>query len=308
MPTQQKTHKHMTRLNLAGIFPPLPTSFDGEENLMPEKIRLNISRLSAYELTGFLILGSNGEQVMLSDKEKSEAVAAAREALPPGKVLLAGTGGQSTRETIKITREAAAEGADGVLVLNPYYFKGSMTHEALVKHYFNVADASPVPVIIYNMPGNTGIDMTAAMVIEMASHPNIIGMKESGGSVVKMGEVLRSVKTDFQVLAGGAGFLLPALATGAAGGILALANIAPGICIDIYRSFSKGDIHNARMLQHKVIPLNNAVTSKWGVPALKAAMDHLGLYGGPVRRPLLPVSNDVREQLISLINEVAAKV
>ena len=298
----------MTRLNLAGIFPPLPTSFDGEENLMPEKIRLNISRLSAYELTGFLILGSNGEQVMLSDKEKSEAVAAAREALPPGKVLLAGTGGQSTRETIKITREAAAEGADGVLVLNPYYFKGSMTHEALVKHYFSVADASPVPVIIYNMPGNTGIDMTAAMVIEMASHPNIIGMKESGGSVVKMGEVLRSVKTDFQVLAGGAGFLLPALATGAVGGILALANIAPGICIDIYRSFSNGDIQNARVLQHKVISLNNAVTSKWGVPALKAAMDHLGLYGGPVRRPLLPVSNDVREQLISLINEVGAKV
>lgn len=298
----------MTKLNLAGIFPPLPTSFDSNENLMPEKIRLNISRLAKYDLSGFLILGSNGEQVMLSDKEKSEAVAAARGAIPAGKLLLAGTGGQSTRETVRITKDAAAAGADAVLVINPFYFKGSMNHEALVKHYFDVADASPVPVIVYNMPGNTGIDMTAAMVTEMASHPNIIGMKESGGNVVKMGEVLRNVKPEFQVLAGGAGFLLPALATGAVGGILALANIAPGICIDIYRSFIEGDIHKARQLQHKVIPLNAAVTSKWGVPALKAAMDHLGLYGGPVRRPLLPVSNDVREQLIGLLNEVVTEI
>jgi 4-hydroxy-2-oxoglutarate aldolase len=293
----------MIKLNLAGIFPPLPTSFDRDENLLPEKIRYNIEMLSGYGLSGFLILGSNGEQVMLSEKERSEAVAAARKALPAGKLLLAGTGGQSTRETISLTRAAAAEGADAVLVINPFYFKGLMTHEALVKHYLDVADASPVPVIVYNMPGNTGIDMTASMVIEMAAHPNIAGMKESGGNVVKMGEVLRSVRSDFQVLAGGAGFLLPALSMGAVGGILALSNIAPAQCIEIYRLFLEGDMARARALQHKMIPVNAAVTARWGVPALKAAMDHLGLYGGPSRRPLLPLKNDITEQLLKLISE-----
>jgi len=297
----------MIKLNLSGIFPPLPTSFGKDENLLPDKIRQNIEKLSVYDLSGFLILGSNGEQVMLSEKERSEAVAAAREALPAGKLLLAGTGGQSTRETISLTKAAAAEGADAVLVLNPFYFKGLMTHDALVKHYLDVADASPVPVIVYNMPGNTGLDMTAAMVIEMAAHPNIAGMKESGGNVVKMGEVLRSVRPDFQVLAGGAGFLLPALAMGAVGGILALSNIAPAQCIEIYRLFLSGDIVKARALQHKMIPVNAAVTARWGVPALKAAMDHLGLYGGPARRPLLPLKNDILEQLLKLISESEIK-
>lgn len=293
----------MSHLNLSGIFPPLPTSFDRYENLLPEKIKQNITRLCEYDLTGFLILGSNGEQVMLTDREKSEAIAAAREALPDGRLLLAGTGGQSTRETIALTKAAAAEGADAVLVLNPFYFKSLMTHEALVKHYLDVADASTVPVIVYNMPGNTGLDMTSAMIIEMASHPNIIGMKESGGNVVKMGEVLLRVKPGFQVLAGGAGFLLPALSTGAVGGILALANIAPSQCLQIVRSFKEGDMISAMRLQHRMIPVNAAVTARWGVPALKEAMDYLGLYGGPARRPLLPLTDEVRRQLTGLITE-----
>ncbi len=293
----------MTVLNLSGIFPPLPTSFDEDENLRSEKIRFNIRRLSRYDLSGFLILGSNGEQVMLTEIEKAEAVAAAREAVQGGKILLAGTGGQSTLETIRLTRAAASAGADAVLVINPAYYKGQMTQQALVKHYNDVADASPVPVVVYNMPANTGLDMSAQAIIEMAKHPNIIGLKESGGNVVKMGEVLQGSKAGFQILAGGAGFLLPALATGAAGGILALANIAPAHCIDIYRSFRDGDMEHARKMQLSAIALNAAVTSKWGVPALKAAMDHLGLYGGPVRRPLLPAGDDTMRALIELLDD-----
>lgn len=287
----------MSTINFSGIFPPLPTSFDNNEKLLTEKIKLNIEHLSRYDLAGFLILGSNGEQVMLSEKEKVTAIRAAREALPAGRLLLAGTGCQSTRETISLTRAAAAEGADAVLVLNPFYYKGNMNQKELVKHYFDVADASPVPVLVYNMPANTGIDMTARMIIAMAEHPNIVGLKESGGNVVKMGEVLGSVKHGFQVLAGGAGFLLPALVMGAAGGILASANIAPDHCLGIYRSFIAGDYARAKELQHKIIPLNAAVTSRWGVPALKVAMDLLGLYGGHVRRPLLPMDEDMREHL-----------
>jgi 4-hydroxy-2-oxoglutarate aldolase len=290
-------------LNLKGIFPPLPTSFDSEENLLPEKIRFNIGKLSKFDLSGFLILGSNGEQVMLSEEEKKEAVKAAKSALPAGKILLAGTGGQSTRETIRLTRTAADAGADGVLVLNPFYFKSQMTGPALIKHYYDVAEASPIPVIVYNMPGNTGVDMSADMIIEMSKHENIIGLKESGGNVVKIGDVIRGAKPGFQVLAGGAGFLLPALATGAVGGILALANIAPDKCLEIYSYFMKGEIAKAREIQHKVIPVNSAITSQWGVPALKEAMDHLGFYGGPARKPLMPLSDPIKEQLFKLITE-----
>jgi 4-hydroxy-2-oxoglutarate aldolase len=287
----------MSTLNFSGIFPPLPTPFDNDENLLSEKIRFNIEKLSRYDLAGFLILGSNGEQVMLSEKEKIEAINAAREALPEGRLLLAGTGCQSTRETISLTRAAAAAGAHAVLVLNPFYYKGNMNHNELVRHYYDVADASPVPVLVYNMPGNTGLDMTSRMIITMAEHPNIVGLKESGGNVVKMGEVLGNVKPGFQVLAGGAGFLLPALAVGAVGGILASANIAPGHCTEIFRTFTAGNIIHARELQQKIIPLNASVTSRWGVPALKVAMDLLGLYGGNVRRPLLPMDEVNREYL-----------
>lgn len=287
----------MSTLSFSGIFPPLPTAFDNDENLLPDKIRFNIEKLSRFDLAGFLILGSNGEQVMLSEKEKIEAITAAREALPEGRLLLAGTGCQSTRETISLTRAAAAAGAHAVLVLNPFYYKGNMNHDELVRHYFDVADASPVPVLVYNMPGNTGLDMSARMIIDMAKHPNIVGLKESGGNMVKMSEVLGNVKPGFQVLAGGAGFLLPALAVGAVGGILASANIAPAHCIEIFRAFAAGDINLARELQHRIIPLNTAVTSRWGVPALKVAMDLLGLYGGNVRRPLLPMDEVNREYL-----------
>lgn len=292
----------MTSLDLSGIFPPLPTSFDRDENLLPDRIRFNIERLSRYDLAGFLILGSNGEQVMLSETEKIKAIAAAREALPEGRILLAGTGCQSTRETITLTRAAAAEGAHAALVINPSYYKGNMNQDELVRHYFDVADASSVPVLVYNMPANTGIDMTPKMIIAMAEHPNIIGLKESGGNVVKMGEVLGAVRPGFQVLAGGAGFLLPALSTGAVGGILASANIAPGHCIDIFRAFAAGGMTRARELQHSIIPLNSAVTARWGVPALKAAMDHLGLYGGHVRRPLLPLPEPLKKQLMELMD------
>jgi len=293
----------MTSLSLKGIFPPLPTSFDRDENLLPDRIRFNIERLSKYDLTGFLILGSNGEQVMLSEAEKIKAIAAAREALPEGRILLAGTGCQSTRETISLTRAAAAEGAKAVLVINPSYYRGNMNQDELVRHYFDVADASPVPVLVYNMPANTGIDMTPRMIIAMAEHPNIIGLKESGGNVVKIGEVLGAVKPGFQVLAGGAGFLLPAIATGAVGGILASANIAPAHCIDIYKAFAAGDMDRARELQHAIIPVNSAVTARWGVPALKAAMDRLGLYGGHVRRPLLPLPQYLEKQLEELMGD-----
>ena len=195
-------------INLKGIFPPLPTSYDENHEVSTERIAFNIKHLKKHGLAGFLILGSNGELVMLTREEKIRVYNAAREAVGSGLIMLAGTGAESTRETILLTREAAKSGADAVLVLNPSYYKGLMTTEALRAHYHEVADASLVPVLIYNMPANSGIDMTADQIIAIADHGNIIGLKDSGGNIVKMGDIIRQAKPGFQVLAGSAGFLL----------------------------------------------------------------------------------------------------
>ncbi len=290
-------------IDLSGIFPPLTTTFDKEENLRTDKIRFNIQRLSRHDLSGFLILGSNGELVMLSHNEKVEAFHAAREAIEPGRLMLAGTGCESTRETIALTREAAKAEADAALVLNPFYYKGQLTHETLVKHFFAVAEASSIPVIIYNMPSNSGLDMGAETILAISEHPNIIGLKDSGGNLEKMEQVIRNAKPGFQVLAGSAGFLLAALKLGAVGGILALANIAPAQCIDIYRLYNEGQLEEAEVLQQKIIELNITVTRKWGVPALKEAMQHCGLYGGPSRKPLLPLTNEQKEIVFELMKD-----
>jgi len=294
-------------IQLNGIFPPLPSSFDQEENLALDKMRSNIEKLSTYDLQGFLVLGSNGELVHLSEAEKIEVYEMGRDAISSDKLMIAGTGGQSTRETILLTRAAATAGADAVLVLNPFYFKGLMKPEALKQHYFAVADASEVPVIVYNMPGNSGMDMDAETLLMLSEHTNIIGMKDSGGNVAKMGAIRKRVKPDFQILAGSAGFLVPAMSVGACGGILASANIAPAQCIAMHKAFLTGDMAQASRLQLDIIPVNNAVTKKWGVPALKAAMDYIGLYGGPARKPILPLDAATKNELFKILDEYKIK-
>ena len=288
---------------LRGIFPPLPTSFDDNEALATDKMIDNIKQLNHYHLAGFLVLGSNGELVHLSDYEREKVYIETREAIPSDKIMLAGTGCPSTGQTIELTKKAAKAGADAALVLNPSYYKGLMTKEVLIKHYFTIADASDIPVIIYNMPANSGLDMDADTIIALSQHDNIIGLKDSGGNIAKMGEIRAYAHSDFQLLAGSAGFLLPALSVGAVGGVLALANIAPQHCIDIFQYFMDGKMDDARKKQLKIIKLNNFVTRQYGVPALKEAMNKLGLYGGPLRRPLLPLEGRIKEKLRNLIKD-----
>jgi len=290
-------------LKLNGIFPPLPTSFDSNEELYHEKMGDNIRTLCRYDLAGILVLGSNGELIHLSEKEKREVYENTRIAIPPEKIMLAGTGGQSTRETIRLTRAASESGADAALVLNPSYYKGLMTTESLKSHYHSIADASEIPVIVYNMPANSGLDMNADTIVKISKHDNIIGMKDSGGNIVKMGDIRHRAKPEFQILAGSASFLLPALSIGAVGGIFALANIAPSQCLRMFRDYNEGRLSEARQTQLNMISVNTAITSKWGVPALKAAMDHLGLFGGLARRPVLPLKPEIEEQLITLLTE-----
>jgi 4-hydroxy-2-oxoglutarate aldolase len=272
-----------------GIFPPIPTPFDARGAFAADALTANLRWWSGFDLTGIVVLGSNGEAALLDEDERLEVVAVARAHTPDNRVVIAGTGAQSTRATIRLTQSAAATGADAALVLPPFYYKGQMTRDVLVRHFRAVADASPIPLILYNMPACTGIDLDAETVASLAEHENVVGLKDSSGSLAKLGDIRRRTTDDFSVLAGSAGFLLPALALGATGGVLALANIAPAACIEILRLAREGAWERAREIQLRLIPPNIAVTRRWGVPGLKAAMDRLGLYGGPVRAPLLPL-------------------
>ncbi len=295
-------------LAINGIIPPVPTPFDQQGDLHLKMIRKNIDFLNAYGLSGYLMLGSNGELVMLSEKERIAVLEAAREAIPKEKLFMAGTGCQSTKQTIELTKKAAEAGADVALVLNPAYYKNAMNQAALVHHYKRVADAASIPVMVYNMPANTGIDMDAETIHEISLHPNIIGVKDSGGNVTKLGDIHRMCGKDFRIMAGGAGFFLPALTVGAHGGILALANISPQQCIDLYRMFLQGEMEQAKQLQISIIPINSAVTRRWGIPALKEAMDRLGMYGGPAREPLLPLDQDQKSELERLLVEAGVLI
>lgn len=294
-------------IKLNGVFPPLPTAFDEDQNLDTHNMNQNISRLNQFDLAGYLLLGSNGELVMLTEEEKIKVYNDCRKAIPASKLMIAGTGGLSTLETIRLTKAAGNAGADAALVLNPFYYKGLMTAEALKKHYFDVADASEIPIIIYNMPANSGMDMSAELIAKFSTHPNIIGLKDSGGNLTKMGDIKRLVNPDFQIIAGSAGFLLPALTIGAIGGILALANIAPQKCIDIYENFNQNNLDEAREIQLKMIPINSTITSGMGVPALKYAMDFLGLYGGISRKPIQPLNENQKQIVKQLLidNEIS---
>jgi len=283
--------------SLDGIFPPIPTPFDRDGEVSIPRLKENLSAWNRYQLSGYVVLGSNGEASLIREKEKLALLEAAREGIPEDRAMIAGTGCQSTGATIRLTKDAADLGADFALVLPPYYYKAHMTGPVLERHYRAIADSSPIPILVYNIPATTGIDIPAETVGRLAEHENIVGMKDSSGSLVKFAEIRRLTPPSFKLLAGSASFLLPALALGGSGGILALANIAPAGTIELLRLFEEGKIDEARAIQLSLLPVNDAITRRFGVPALKAALDMLGMYGGPVRPPLLPLDDDKREEL-----------
>jgi len=291
------------KIELAGVFPPIATPFAADGSLDRVHLHSNLGRWSATGLAGFVVMGSNGEFVYLSEREKVELLEAAREGIPRGKLFIAGTGCEATEATVELTRRAAEIGADAALIITPHFYRSRMDSRALVAYYRRIADASRIPVLLYNMPANTGIDMAVETVAALAVHPNIVGLKDSSGNLVKLGEIIRAVPASFQVLAGSASFLYAALALGAVGGIVALANVAPEACVAIYESFRAGDLEAARLTQLRLLPANAAVTSRYGVPGLKSAMDEVGYYGGPPRPPLLPLANKEREVVQAILGE-----
>ena len=293
----------MEKLSLSGVYAPIPTPFDADGAVAHDKLAENIAKWSETPLAGLLVLGSNGEFAYLSDKEKVEVLRTARQAIPRDKLFIAGTGCESTRCTLELTEQAAAIGADAAIVITPSYYTSKMDAQAMRRHFLELADRSPLPIILYNMPACTGIDLSAETVVELAQHPNIVGIKDSSGNVVKLGEIVRAAPPNFSVLAGSASFLYPALALGAVGGIMALANIAPEQCYLIYRYTLEGRHEEARRLQLRMIPPNIAVTARFGVPGLKLALDWLGYYGGPPRSPLGPLDEAQQAALRAILVE-----
>ncbi len=290
--------------DIAGVYPPVPTFFEANEELDLTTLAVHITRLREHGISNFVALGSNGEAVHLDNDERRKVIATIREVAGTQAQILAGAGALSTRETIALCRLAADSGADIALVIPPGHFRSQMTSAALRAHYRMVADASPLPIILYNMPANTaGIDLDAETVIMLSAHPNIIGMKDSSGNIAKLAEVAASARQGFKVLAGSAGFLLPALAIGATGAIAALANIAPRECLELLALWYGGRLVEARELQARLVPVNTAVTSEYGVPGLKAALQFVAHYGADPRRPLAPLGEEARLRLRALLVE-----
>ena len=291
-------------MEISGIYPPVPTFFDADEELDLPTLREHITRLRAHGIANFVALGSNGEAMHLTPDERAQVIAAVREAAGAEAQVLAGAGALSTRETIALTQLAAEAGANVALILPPHHYRAAMTPPVLRAHYLAVAGASPLPVLIYNMPGNSaGIDLDAETVIALSAHPNIIGLKDSSGNVAKLAEVAAGAREGFAVLAGSAGFLLPALAVGAKGAIAALANIAPREVLELQALFEQGRLDEARTLQARLVPPNSAVTSGYGVPGLKAALQFVAHYGGAPRRPLPPLGDEARVRLRAILAE-----
>jgi 4-hydroxy-2-oxoglutarate aldolase len=285
-----------------GIFPPIPTPFDRATGDIDERaVVANVRRWMTTGLAGVLALGSNGEAGSLSEDEGDRVVAAARLEVPRDRLLLVGTGRESTRATITATARAAALGADAVLVRTPSYFKAQMTPDALIAHFRAVADNSPVPVLLYNLPGVTGITLTVPLVTALADHPNIAGMKETSPELERLGQCAQLRGGRFTVLCGWAPVVYPALVSGATGAILAVANVLPDECVTLFGLVRDGRHVEALALQQRLTPLAQLVTSVHGVAGLKVALELRGFYGGPVRGPLLPPAPAVRDAIIQAL-------
>lgn len=292
---------------LKGIMPPIATPFLNGE-VAYDKLAENISRWNKTGLSGYVVMGSNGESVYLSREEKLNLVDAVKKNMAGNKTLVAGTGSDSITETISLTNNAAQRGADAALILTPSYYKGQMKHDAFLRYFTAVADASRIPILIYNVPKFTGLDIEAATVTKLAEHPNIIGLKNSSENIAHLSEIAHLTPEDFHTFVGTASVLYAGLCVGAIGGIMALANIAPEECVRIQELFKAGDHREALQLQMRMLPVNKAVTAKYGVPGLKAAMDMRGYFGGEPRAPLGNPSAKELEDIRTILNNAGLEI
>ncbi len=287
---------------ISGIFPALTTPFDKGE-LSLSGLKSNIQKYNKYDLAGYVVLGSTGEGILMNDAEGLKAIEAVRSTASPGKIVIAGTGTDSTRPTIEFTNQAAEAGAQFALVVTPFYYKAQMTGQALEAYYLEVAERSKIPIILYSVPKFTGLDLPLQSIISLSKHPNIIGLKDSSGNVSSFAEILKACPDDFSVLQGSGSVLYASLALGARGGILALADMAPSESVEVYKTAKAGDWTRAKEIQMRVLTVNQRIVGNYGVPGIKCALDILGYFGGDPRPPLRPVTSEVKESIRRILKD-----
>ena len=289
--------------NLNGILLPTTTPFDHNGDISRPDIASNIKEWSARGVIGFVVLGSTGERVHLDEREYLQVIEVSRAA--SDSILIAGAGQQSTVNTIKEIKNAARAGAEAVLVITPYFYRPAITQEALVNYYTAVADEAPVPVLLYSMPPLTGIKIEPETVARLSEHPNITGVKDSSNDVVGFRRTVELCPNDFAVMTGNGTVLLDTLRAGAKGGILAVGCVVPDVCVEIFRLFGSGEIKRAERLQEELTPLASAVTTKYGIGGLKAALDLAGFRGGAVRAPLRSPDEAARAEIQSVLDRIS---
>jgi len=291
-------------IDLRGTFLPVTTPFDpvtGDVDVVA--FRANLRRWFEHPLRGLLIAGSTGESVFLDEGEVGALMEAARDAVPEDRLMLVGVGAESTRHTIAKAEKAAAAGADAVLVKPPAYYKGAMTPEALARHYRAVADASPVPVIVYQVPLRLStLEFPTGLVAELSRHDNIVGIKDSRGNLDLVGELVEQCADGFQVLVGAGSVLYGGLGVGAVGGIVAVGLMAPAEAAEVSVAFFEGREADAGRVQERIAPVHTQIVGGMGVPGVKVALDMLGYHGGAPRPPLSPPSDARRDEIRSILD------
>ena len=274
-------------MKLQGIFPPIATPFDYNGDIYVTKVQHNVEKWNRTSLSGYVVMGSTGESVMLTPEEKYTMWELVAKHAAPDKLLIAGTGMESVRETVALTNRAAEMGYKAAMVRTPHYYKNLVNRaDAQMLYYRAVADQAKIPLIIYNWPQATGVDIPVEAVVCISEHPNVIAIKESSGSLEKVMQMIREVKPGFQVLVGSAPTLWPSLLMGACGAILAYANAAPYSVIAIWEAYRQRDEAAGLDWQNRIGRASMLVTTRYGIPGLKYAMDLNGYYGGPPRLPL----------------------
>lgn len=288
-------------MDLSGIFPALTTPFAADGSVAIADLKHNIQMYNRVGLAGYVVMGSTGESVLLSKSEMEAVLVAVKETASRDKKLIAGTGAESTAETIERTKRAAELGYDAALVKTPYYYKPVYKPEVYLQHYRSVADASPIPVLLYSVPQFTGVTLEPPEVIALSEHPNIIGIKESSGNVQRVAEIIATVRADFQVLVGSAATIYPSLVIGARGAILALGSALPDKCVELHEFIRQGNQGKARELQEVILRASKLVISECGIAGVKYTMDQRGFCGGLPRLPLLPLKDEQKKRVNALL-------
>jgi len=290
-------------MDLSGIYPPICTPFLADGDFSAHKLRANVEKWGQTGIAGFCATGSTGEAKLLSHDEKLKVWQTLRDATTMP--LIAGASAESVRESIVAVNEAAAIGYGAALVLTPHYYKGQMLRpESQLTYFRAVADSARIPVIIYNFPQNTGIDLPVEVVVQLSAHPNIIGIKESSGSVEKVGRMVYETPSHFQILTGSATTFYASFCVGAVGAILAFANPAPRACVAVYKAWKAGDQTRGLAAQRHMARAGALIGSKYQIPGLKHAMDLNGYYGGPVRLPILPLTPATQKEIEELFADI----